>query len=98
MPSPSGRTNNSRTGYVNPSSHYTLGYYRHDGTYVRGYQATNPNSTGADNYSTKGNVNRGLVSQELVTRLNETIQRDSAIYAVLRGYTVRAGRREEGYL
>ena len=47
----------TRTGYVNPSTHYTNGYYRHDGTYVHGYHATNPNSTGTDNYSTKGNVN-----------------------------------------
>jgi hypothetical protein len=45
------------TGHVNPSSHYTHGYYRHDGTYVHGYHATNPNATGTDNYSTRGNVN-----------------------------------------
>jgi hypothetical protein len=55
--SSSGSGQLSGSGYVNPSSHYTHGYYRHDGTYVHGYHATNPNSTGTDNYSTRGNVN-----------------------------------------
>jgi hypothetical protein len=45
------------SGYVNPSYHYTHSYYRRDGTYVRGYYATNPNGTKLDNYSTLGNVN-----------------------------------------
>jgi hypothetical protein len=45
------------SGYVNPSYHYTHGYYRSNGTYVHGYYATNPNSTKLDNYSTIGNVN-----------------------------------------
>jgi len=47
----------SGSGHVNPSSHSTHGYFRRDGTYVHPYHATNPNSTGTDNYSTKGNVN-----------------------------------------
>jgi hypothetical protein len=47
----------SGTGHVNPSNHSTHGYYRKDGTYVHPYHATNPNQTGRDNYSTKGNVN-----------------------------------------
>jgi hypothetical protein len=55
--SSSGSGHLSGSGYVNPSSHYTPGYTRQDGTHVNGYHATNPNSTGTDNYSTKGNVN-----------------------------------------
>jgi hypothetical protein len=55
--SSSGSGHLTGTGYVNPSSHYTNGYYRHDGTYVHGYHATDSNGTGTDNYSTKGNVN-----------------------------------------
>jgi hypothetical protein len=53
----SGSGHLSGSGYVNPSSHYTQGYTRRDGTYVHPYHATNPNSTGTDNYSTKGNTN-----------------------------------------
>jgi len=45
------------SGYVNPSYHYTQGYFRSNGTYVHGYYATNPNGTKLDNYSTIGNVN-----------------------------------------
>src|SRR5947209_2882899 len=45
------------SGYVNPSYHYTHGYFRSNGTYVHGYYATNPNGTKLDNYSTLGNVN-----------------------------------------
>src|SRR5439155_16133315 len=45
------------SGYVNPSYHYTHGYFRSNGTYVHGYYATNPNGTKFDNYSTIGNVN-----------------------------------------
>jgi hypothetical protein len=33
------------------------GYFRKDGTYVRPHVRTSPNSTTADNWSTKGNVN-----------------------------------------
>jgi len=33
------------------------GYVRNDGTYVQPHQQTAPNSTKADNWSTKGNVN-----------------------------------------
>jgi hypothetical protein len=33
------------------------GYYRSNGTYVAPYCRTRPNSTTADNYSTRGNVN-----------------------------------------
>ena len=55
--SSSGSGHLTGNGYVNPSSHYVPGYYRHDGTYVHGYHATDPNQTGVDNYSTKGNVN-----------------------------------------
>jgi hypothetical protein len=39
------------TGSVNPSSHYTRGYYRQDGTYVQPHYQTNPNHTVTDNYS-----------------------------------------------
>lgn len=35
----------------------TRGYIKKDGTYVAPSHKTTPNSTKADNYSTKGNVN-----------------------------------------
>lgn len=38
-------------------SHSVKGYYKKDGTYVAPTQATNPNATKADNYSSKGNYN-----------------------------------------
>lgn len=38
-------------------SHERSGYVTKNGTYVAPSVATNPNSTKADNYSTKGNVN-----------------------------------------
>lgn len=41
----------------NPSSHYVQPHVNSNGTYVQGHQATNPNSTQLDNYSTRGNVN-----------------------------------------
>lgn len=44
-------------GVANPNSHPVGGYVRSNGTYVAPSQATNPNSTKSDNYSTKGNVN-----------------------------------------
>jgi hypothetical protein len=47
----------SSSGRASSSSHYTHGYFRQNGTYVKGYHATNPNSTKLDNYSTRGNVN-----------------------------------------
>lgn len=45
------------TGSVNPSSHYTRGYYRQDGAYVQPHYQTNPNHTVTDNYSFEGNIN-----------------------------------------
>ena len=33
------------------------GYYKSNGTYVQGYERSNPNSTVKDNYSYKGNYN-----------------------------------------
>lgn len=39
------------------SSHVVSGHVRSNGTYVAPSHATNPNSTKADNYSTRGNVN-----------------------------------------
>ena len=39
------------------SDHFVHGYFRKNGTYVRGYYATNPDSIRDDNYSTRGNVN-----------------------------------------
>ena len=41
----------------NTSSHQSSGYTTNSGTTVQPYQATNPNSTQMDNYSTRGNVN-----------------------------------------
>lgn len=38
-------------------SHSVKGYYKKDGTFVAPSQATNPNSTKVDNYSSKGNYN-----------------------------------------
>lgn len=38
-------------------SHATRSYTRSNGTYVAPSHATNPNSTKADNWSTKGNTN-----------------------------------------
>ena len=38
-------------------SHSVKGYTKKDGTYVAPTQATNPNATKADNYSSKGNYN-----------------------------------------
>jgi hypothetical protein len=40
-----------------PGVHYTHGYVRRNGSYVHGYQATNPNGTHDNNFSTRGNVN-----------------------------------------
>lgn len=45
------------TPAVAQSSHAVRGYTRQDGTYVAPHMQTNPNSTRADNWSTKGNVN-----------------------------------------
>lgn len=39
------------------NSHYVQPHYRSNGTYVEGYQATNPNRNQYDNYSSQGNVN-----------------------------------------
>lgn len=36
---------------------YVKGYYRKDGTYVRGHYRSNPNSIVTDNWSYKGNIN-----------------------------------------
>ena len=36
---------------------YVRGYTRKDGTYVQGYQRSNPNSTVKDNYDYKDNTN-----------------------------------------
>lgn len=38
-------------------SHSTKGHVKKDGTYVEPSRATNPNSSKADNYSSKGNLN-----------------------------------------
>ncbi len=41
----------------NSSSHSVQGHSNSGGSYTQPYQATNPNSTQLDNYSTRGNVN-----------------------------------------
>jgi len=38
-------------------SHHVSGHVTKNGTYVAPHQATNPNDTKADNWSSKGNVN-----------------------------------------
>jgi len=40
-----------------PSDVYVQGYYKKDGTYVKPHWRSAPNSTRADNFSTRGNVN-----------------------------------------
>ena len=47
----------SSGGHVNSSGHSISGHTTKNGTYVAPSRATNPNSSKADNYSTKGNVN-----------------------------------------
>jgi hypothetical protein len=37
--------------------HYIQGYYRRDGTYVRGHNRTNPDGNFWNNWSSRGNVN-----------------------------------------
>ena len=39
------------------NNHSVDGYVKKDGTYVAPHNATNPNDTKVDNYSSKGNVN-----------------------------------------
>jgi hypothetical protein len=41
----------------NSRSHSVSGYTTSRGAYVQPHQATNPNSTQMDNYSTRGNLN-----------------------------------------
>lgn len=36
---------------------HVRGHYRSDGTYVQPHHRSNPNNTGYDNWSTKGNTN-----------------------------------------
>lgn len=45
------------SGAVMAQSHQREGYVTKNGTYVAPSNATNPNDTKLDNYSTKGNVN-----------------------------------------
>jgi hypothetical protein len=42
---------------INSKNHYVNGYYRSNGTYVKGHYITNPNATKLDNYSTFPNFN-----------------------------------------
>jgi hypothetical protein len=50
-------------GYYDPSyrpavgEHYVEGYFRRDGTYVRGHYRTNPDGSFWNNWSSQGNVN-----------------------------------------
>lgn len=39
------------------ASEHVHGYTKRDGTYVQGYQRTNPNNTQSDNWSSEGNLN-----------------------------------------
>lgn len=47
----------SKGGGGSSGSHSVSGHYTKSGTYVAPHQATNPNGTKSDNWSTKGNVN-----------------------------------------
>jgi hypothetical protein len=38
-------------------THYTRGYVKKDGTYVKPHRQTNPNKTRRDNWSAEGNTN-----------------------------------------
>lgn len=40
-----------------PTYHWVSGYYRKDGTYVKGHYQTNPDNSKSNNWSTVGNVN-----------------------------------------
>ena len=51
----SGSSYGSRT--TSSSTRYQNGYFRSNGTYVRGHYKTSSNNTNHDNFSTKGNVN-----------------------------------------
>lgn len=42
---------------INPNHNYVKGYFKKDGTYVKGHYKTMPNNNMYDNFSTKGNVN-----------------------------------------
>lgn len=42
---------------TNPNHEWVDGYYRNDGTYVKGHYKTAKNDTNADNFSTEGNTN-----------------------------------------
>lgn len=47
----------STTGGAKGGSHYVAPHVTRSGQYVAGHMRTNPNRTGADNWSTKGNTN-----------------------------------------
>jgi len=44
-------------GQTNPNHVRVKGYYKSNGTYVKPYFRTAPNSTNRDNFSTRGNIN-----------------------------------------
>lgn len=52
-----GGSHTSSYGSSSSGSHSVSGHVTKDGTYVAPHQATNPNSTKYDNWSSKGNVN-----------------------------------------
>lgn len=53
-----GHGGHSSHGGANPGgSHHVSGYTKKDGSHVAPHQATNPNDSKRDNWSSKGNVN-----------------------------------------
>ena len=53
----SGGSHTSRSHSNSGGSHSVKGYVKKDGTYVAPSHATNPNSSKADNWTSKGNTN-----------------------------------------
>ncbi len=66
-------------GQVNPNYHWVNGYYRKDGTYVRGHYRTNPNNTNRDNYSTLGNINPHTGKPGWILPDNKPLRSNSSI-------------------
>lgn len=65
---------------VNPNYHEVKPYTRKDGTRVKGYKRTNPNSTVNDNYSTRGNVNPWTGRAGTVPRDNGRVTAPTSYY------------------
>lgn len=73
---------------VNSKHHHVNGHYKKNGTYVNGYERTNPNGTNQDNYSTEGNTNPYTGKEGTVIRDNNNPQSNIYYsYNYFTGYT-----------